>query len=66
MADGSPKSEADKSSSTSSSGLEGVSAVNDALKKNASRRGVSVVSDFVRAPSSEELGSRCERWKQKA
>lgn len=40
--------------------------IDDAVKNGKSRRGVSVVSDFVRAPDDESDGSVWERWKQKA
>lgn len=40
--------------------------IDDAVKNGKSRRGVSVVADFVRAPDDESDGSVWERWKQKA
>ena len=42
-----------------------MSDIEDAVKKG-QRRGVSVVSDFVRMQEEEIDGSRWQRWKQKA
>eukprot|EP00438_Fugacium_kawagutii_P024561 Skav223341 [mRNA] locus=scaffold200:283074:284090:+ [translate_table: standard] len=57
----------DKPQLQGAASFEQISAVTDSLKKNVSRRGVSVQSDFVRATTDdEESGTRLERWKQKA
>lgn len=46
--------------------MSATSDVEDAVRKGQSRRGVSVVADFVRMQEEETDGSWWQRWKQKA